>query len=177
MIIFIPIEVLFLWMLGRSISGFKIMKNGRLFYLRTLQGDFVSMFFPIFLQYDIRNKKNQSSTAATSPLLQLALSARVQINPVEIKKCNSDLVLHLWTKYRDVFGRHIFLSFFSCHTRKCTSFYLTHFIFAWHTNVNPATPRVWSQNVQRQHIWPKKAWNVRILQHYFWCTRVSIYYS
>ena len=114
-------------MLGRSISGFKIMKNGRLFYLRTLQGDFVSKFFPIFLQYDIRNKKNQSSTAATSPLLQLALSARVQINPVEIKKCNSDLVLHLWTKYRDVFGRHIFLSFFFMPYKKMYFFLLDPF--------------------------------------------------
>ena len=81
---------------------------GVFLYLRTQSGEeFFFRFFFFFCNMTtfVTEKKNQSSTAATSPLLQLALSARVQINPVEIKKCNSDLVLHLWTKYRDVFGR------------------------------------------------------------------------
>ena len=109
------------------------MKNGRIFvFTNTKYRIFfhISIFFS-FLQYDIRNrKKNQSSTAATSPLLQLALSARVQINPVEIKKCNSDLVLHLWTKYRDVFGRltsdTFFLHFMLHQKIKNELFYLSY---------------------------------------------------
>ena len=131
-----------------------------------LQTQSIEIFFYFnffsFLQYDILNrKKNQSSTAATSPLLQLALSARVQINPVEIKKCNSDLVLHLWTKYRDVFGRltsDTFFLHFMQHQKKWTFlFELLKFIFSWHTIVGPPTPWVWSQNVQWRHIWQKKA--------------------
>ena len=121
---------------------------------------FIFFFFFFFAIWrHSYQKKNQSSTAATSPLLQLALSARVQINPVEIKKCNSDLVLHLWTKYRDVFGRltsDTFFLHFMPHKIVLFLFELLKFIFSWHTNVKPPTPWVRSQNVQWRHIWQKK---------------------